>query len=56
MELFVDDLDAGVAFYTGVLGFEVTRGSEDYVSLRRDLVDFGYLRRDRAGGKYMLMA
>ena len=30
--------------------------AEDYVSLRRDLVDFGYLRRDRAGGKYMLMA
>jgi DNA-binding transcriptional ArsR family regulator len=30
--------------------------AEDHVSLRRDLVDFGYLRRDRAGGKYMLMA
>ncbi len=29
---------------------------EDHVSLRRDLVDMGYLRRDRAGGKYMLMA
>ena len=29
---------------------------EDHVGLRRDLVDFGYLRRDRAGGKYMLMA
>jgi hypothetical protein len=27
---------------------------DDYVSLRRDLVDFGYLRRDRAGGKYLL--
>jgi DNA-binding transcriptional ArsR family regulator len=30
--------------------------AEDYVSLRRDLVDLGYLRRDRAGGKYMLTA
>jgi DNA-binding transcriptional ArsR family regulator len=30
--------------------------AEDYVGLRRDLVDFGYLRRDRAGGKYMLTA
>lgn len=30
--------------------------AEDYVSLRRDLVDYAYLRRDRAGGKYMLMA
>ncbi len=29
---------------------------EDHVGLRRDLVDFGFLRRDRAGGKYMLMA
>ena len=28
----------------------------DHVSLRRDLVDLGYLRRDRAGGKYMLTA
>lgn len=26
--------------------------SEDPVSLRRDLVDFGYLRRERGGGKY----
>jgi predicted transcriptional regulator len=26
----------------------------DYVSLRRDLVDFGYLRRERGGGKYWL--
>lgn len=27
---------------------------EDYVSLRRDLVDLGYLRRERGGGKYWL--
>ncbi len=26
----------------------------DYVSLRRELVDFGYLRRERGGGKYWL--
>lgn len=25
---------------------------EDYVSLRRDLVDLGFLRRERGGGKY----
>ncbi len=25
---------------------------EDYVSLRRDLIDMGYLRRERGGGKY----
>lgn len=25
----------------------------DYVSLRRDLVDMGYLRRDRSGSKYL---
>lgn len=28
--------------------------AEDYVSLRRDLVDFGYLRRERGGGQYWL--
>jgi hypothetical protein len=27
---------------------------EDYVSLRRDLIDLGYLRRERGGGKYWL--
>jgi len=27
---------------------------EDYVSLRRDLVDYGYLRRERGGGQYWL--
>lgn len=26
----------------------------DFASLRRDLVDFGYLRRERGGGKYWL--
>ncbi len=28
--------------------------ADDFVSLRRDLVDFGYLRRERGGGKYWL--
>ena len=28
--------------------------AEDYVSLRRDLVDLGFLRRERGGGKYWL--
>lgn len=27
---------------------------QDFVSLRRDLVDYGYLRRERGGGKYWL--
>jgi predicted transcriptional regulator len=27
---------------------------EDYVGLRRDLIDMGYLRRERGGGKYWL--
>ena len=30
------------------------RYAHDHVSLRRDLVDFGYLRRERGGGKYWL--
>lgn len=28
--------------------------AEDFVSLRRDLVDMGYLRRERGGGRYWL--
>lgn len=28
--------------------------AEDFVSLRRDMVDFGYLRRELGGGKYWL--
>jgi hypothetical protein len=30
----------------------VLKHHEDYASIRRDLVDFGYLRRERGGGKY----
>ena len=32
----------------------LTRYHEDYAGLRRDLVDFGFLRRERDGGKYWL--
>ncbi len=31
-----------------------TFDDEDFVLLRRELVDFGYLRRERGGGKYWL--
>jgi catechol 2,3-dioxygenase-like lactoylglutathione lyase family enzyme len=41
MELFVDDLDASVAFYRGVLGFRVERRDEGYVSMRRGTVVLG---------------
>lgn len=41
MELFVDDLDASVAFYTAVLGFRVVRREHDYVSLRHGAVVLG---------------
>ena len=41
MELFVDDVDASVTFYTEVLGFDVTRRGDDYVSLRRGAVVLG---------------
>lgn len=41
MELFVDDLDVGVAFYADVLGFQVMRRAGDYVSLRRGTVVLG---------------
>ncbi len=41
MELFVDDPDASAAFYTGVLGFRVTRRAPDYVSVRHGAVVLG---------------
>jgi catechol 2,3-dioxygenase-like lactoylglutathione lyase family enzyme len=41
MELFVDDLDASVAFYRDVLDFDVAGRSPDYVSMRRGLVVLG---------------
>jgi lactoylglutathione lyase len=57
-EIFPDDLDATVGFYTGVLGFTVTadrRGEPDaYVSLARGSVRIGAARRtvpDGAAGR-----
>jgi predicted enzyme related to lactoylglutathione lyase len=57
-EIFPDDLDATVGFYTGVLGFTVTadrRGEPDaYVSLMRGSVRIGAARRavpDGAAGR-----
>lgn len=41
MELFVDDLDASVAFYDRALGFRVDRRDEGYVSMRRGTVVLG---------------
>lgn len=32
----------------------LTQYHQDYAGLRRDLVDFGFLRRERGGGKYWL--
>jgi catechol 2,3-dioxygenase-like lactoylglutathione lyase family enzyme len=34
LELFVQDMDQAIAFYTHILGFEVLRREEDYASLR----------------------
>lgn len=40
-ELFVDDVEASVSFYTEALGFAVVRRSPDYVSIRRGQVVLG---------------
>jgi catechol 2,3-dioxygenase-like lactoylglutathione lyase family enzyme len=34
LELFVQDMDQTIAFYSHILGFEVLRREEDYASLR----------------------
>jgi lactoylglutathione lyase len=41
MELFVDDLDAAIAFWHDVLGFAVVRRDEGYASLERGTVVLG---------------
>jgi lactoylglutathione lyase len=41
IELFVDNLDASIAFYTELLGFRVERRADGYASLRRGGVVLG---------------
>ena len=41
LELFVEDLAVSAGFYADVLGFEVVRRAEDYVSLRHGTVVLG---------------
>jgi lactoylglutathione lyase len=41
LELFVSDMGASVAFYTEVLGFQVTRADPGYVSVRNGSVVLG---------------
>jgi lactoylglutathione lyase len=41
LELFVQDMDQTIAFYTHVLGFEVLRREEEYASLRNGTCIFG---------------
>jgi catechol 2,3-dioxygenase-like lactoylglutathione lyase family enzyme len=41
LELFVENLDTSIAFYTGVLGFELRRRSDGYASLRHGSVVLG---------------
>jgi lactoylglutathione lyase len=52
-EIFPDDLDATVDFYTRVLGFSVTKDERDapeaYVAMRRDAVEVGAARREVPG-------
>src|SRR5580692_4776909 len=52
-EIFPDDLDATVDFYTRVLGFSVIKDQRDapqaYVAMRRDAVQIGAARREVPG-------
>jgi len=52
-EIFPDDLDATVDFYTRVLGFSVTKDQRDapqaYVAMQRDAVQVGAVRREVPG-------
>jgi len=44
----------GVKYTEREVNAILTQYHEDYAGLRRDLVDFGFLRRERGGGKYWL--
>ena len=41
LELFVEDSDAAIAFYTKLLGFELVRRESGYASVRRGSVVLG---------------
>lgn len=53
-ELFVREMDAAVAFYTGVLGFDLVREEPGYSSLRRGevLLGLGPISKLPAEGGY----
>jgi biotin operon repressor len=48
------DFEAGMTYSESQVNAILTRYHEDYARLRRELVDFGFLRRERAGSKYWL--
>lgn len=54
LELFVREMDAAVAFYTGVLGFDLIREEPGYSSLRRGevLLGLGPISKLPAEGEY----
>src|SRR5215218_7959694 len=41
LELFVDDIDTTLAFYTGLLGFTLDRAQPGYASIRRGQIVLG---------------
>ena len=41
LELFVQDMDQAIAFYTQILGFKILRRDENYASLRNGMVLLG---------------
>ena len=48
----VTQFEPGVKYSERQVNDILTRYHEDYAGLRRDLVDFGFLNRERGGGKY----
>jgi len=52
IELFVEDLDRSIGFYTAALGFTVERREPDYASLRRGdaVLGLGPVAKLPAGG------
>lgn len=49
LELFVDDVQTSVDFYTGVLGFDMSYGDSSYAVVRAGSVSFGIGPKDGLG-------
>lgn len=54
LEWMARDFEPGRFYTEAEINAIIRRYHDDYATLRRELIDFGYLRRERGGGQYWL--